>query len=132
MVKKWIVVIVVTIILIAGCVWESVFLNNSFDYLEDNLYKYKTQIEECEESELNNQENILYVQNLHDKWHEKMVVLKSLVWHSGIKEIEIGLSRIESYVKEKEKTETLAELNALIDYIEHYSEDFNISIENIL
>ncbi len=132
MVKKWIIILSIITILIVGCIIESNYINNSFLFLEGKLKEYKSVIETTEESLIDSEENILFVQNLHEEWHGKLKVLKSLIWHSGLKDIEISLSRIESYVKESEKTETLAELSGIIDYLEHYSEDFTISLENIL
>ena len=132
MVKKWIIILSIITILIAGCILESNYINNSFLFLEAKLKEYKSVIETTEESLIDSEENILFVQNLHEEWHGKLKVLKSLIWHSGLKDIEVSLSRIESYVKESEKTETIAELSGIIDYLEHYSEDFTISLENIL
>ena len=132
MVKKWITMILIIIILLVSCILESQYINNSFKFLENELSGYKKTIESTQEAEIGSYDNVIFVENLHEEWHKKMVGLKSLIWHSGIKDIEVGLSRIATYVKEEEKTEALAEINALIDYLDHYSEDFIISIENIL
>lgn len=132
MVKKWIVVLSIMAILVVGCILESNYINQSFMFLEERLVKYQSVIESTEESEIDSNDNISYIENLHEEWHTRVPALKSLIWHSGIKDVEVSLSRIASYVKEQEKTEALAELGALIDYLEHYSEDFTLVIENIL
>ena len=132
MVKKWIIIISIILILTIGCVVETNYINQSFLSLEETLGDYKELIENTSESNLSQNENVTYIENLHKEWQEKHKTLKSLIWHSGLKDVEISLSRIQSYVESNEKTEAMAELNALIDYLEHYSEDFTISIENIL
>ena len=119
-------------ILIAGCVLETKYINDAFIFLEERLINFKQEIKDVNEEDIDSDENILYIENLHEEWHKKLPGLKSLIWHSGVKDIEVSLSRIASYLREKEKTETMAELNALIDYLDHYSEDFTILIENIL
>ena len=131
MLKKWIVIISIMIVLSAGCTIESIFINNAFNGLEDKLNEYKTIIEQTSEENIASEENIVFVQKLHDDWHGKLRVLKCLIWHSGVKDVEVGLSRIETYTTEKNKTETLAEINSLIDFLAHYSEDFLITVENI-
>lgn len=132
MVKKWIIMIVIIAVLIVGCVLESNYVNNAFIFLEDKLKSYKSTIEATSEENLDSEENLETISNLHDEWHGKVKGLKCLIWHSGVKDVEVGLSRIQTYTKENDKTETLAELNSLIDYLQHYSEDFTITIENIL
>lgn len=82
--------------------------------------------------DIDNQENIDFIDNLHDEFHKLERALKMLIWHTGLKDVEVGMSRILTYVEENNKTEALVETNALIDYCEHYSLDFKISGENVL
>lgn len=130
MVKKWIFVLSLLAVLVVSCVLEYRFVNNSFEYLHSQLVCYKQMIGEDKEN-INTADNLEFIQNLHEKWHEKSNVLKALIWHTGIKDIEIGLSRIETYVSENDYTEALAEVDSLIDYVMHYSSDFKLSIENL-
>lgn len=132
MVKKWIVMIIIIIVLAVSCVLESNYVNSSFLFLENNLNEYRLKIENTAEENLNNDENIKFISELHDEWHDKLKGLKCLIWHSGVKEVEVGLSRIQTYTKENDKTETLVEIKALMDFLDHYSEDFTIAVENIL
>lgn len=132
MVKKWIIIIFIVALLGVSCVLENNYINNSFMFIEEKLLGFKTTIEKLDEENIDSNTNVEYIENLHEQWHGKLKGLKCLIWHSGIKDVEVGLSRIKTYTKENDKTETLAEINSLIDYIQHYSEDFTISIENIL
>ena len=132
MVKKWIIIIFIVALLGVSCVLENNYINNSFMFIEEKLLGFKTTIENLDEENIDSNTNVKYIENLHEQWHGKLKGLKCLIWHSGIKDVEVGLSRIKTYTKENDKTETLAEINSLIDYIQHYSEDFTISIENIL
>ena len=131
MVKKWIVILSIIVLLVVGCFLEYQLVNKSFDYLHDKLEVYVTMIGEDEEN-IDTEENVEYIENLHSEWHGKLKVLKALIWHTGVKDIEIGLSRIKTYTQENDYTEALTELQALIDYVKHYSEDFSLSIENLL
>ena len=124
--------IIIIIVLAVSCILESNYVNSSFLFLENNLNEYRLKIENTAEENLNNDENIKFISELHDEWHDKLKGLKCLIWHSGVKEVEVGLSRIQSYTKENDKTETLVEIKALMDFLDHYSEDFTIAVENIL
>lgn len=131
MVKKWIVIITILVLLLGACVVEYIFVNKSFDYLHDKLQIYQTYLDKDKEN-INTAENVEFIENLHKKWHVRVNGLKAVIWHTGIKDIEIGLSRIKTYTKENDYTEASTELNALIDYVQHYKDDFTISIENLL
>lgn len=131
MVKKWIVISILFVLLIVSCGLEYKYVNNSFMYLHKELEEFMPYLDKDKEN-IDTEENVKYVEDLHDNWHKKVKVLKGLIWHTGIKDIEVGLSRIKSYTEENNYTEALTELQALIDYVQHYSDDFTISIENLL
>ena len=120
----------IILMLVGGCVFESIYVNNSFDKLIDSLENFQEELDGQEEN-INTEYFIQKSKSIHEKWHKKVEVLKCLIWHSGIKEVEIGLARVEVYIKENDYKEATAEISSLIDYLEHYSDDFSISIENI-
>lgn len=131
MVKKWIIILIVSALLISGCILEGKYVNQAFDEIVDDLYTYQAMLKNSGE-DIDNQENIDFIDNLHDEFHKLERALKMLIWHTGLKDVEVGMSRILTYVEENNKTEALVETNALIDYCEHYSLDFKISGENVL
>ena len=57
MVKKWIVIIVITIGLTLGCIVEYKFVNNSFDFLHDELVSFKPMLAKDEEN-IDSEENV--------------------------------------------------------------------------
>ena len=130
MVKKWIVMIVLIIVLIVGCVIESIYVNKSFDNLVIELETFQKKLDSNEEN-IDKTVFVSEAKNIHKKWHKKVKVLKCLIWHTGIKDVEIGLARVEVYIEENDYTEASAEISSLVDYLEHYSDDFSISWENI-
>lgn len=130
MVKKWIFMILLSIILVVGCVLESIYVNRSFDWLINNLESIQVELKENKEF-IDNEKFINDVYKLHNDWTEKVKTLKCLIWHTNIKDIEIGLARIAVYVEENNFTEAYAEIAALIDFSAHYLDDFRVSVENI-
>lgn len=131
MVKRWIFIILLTIALVVSCILETNFINQTFDDLIAKLYMGQAMINQSGDN-INTIENIEYMDNLHDEFHKAERGLKSIIWHTGLKDVEVSVSRVITYIKENDKTEALTELNALIDYCEHYKLDFSVTIENIL
>lgn len=131
MVKKWIVILSIMVFLVVGCIIEYNYINNAFDYLHENLEDYQLLLDKNREF-INTEYNVKYIEDLHEAWHKKSKVLKGLIWHTGIKDVEVGLSRIKTYTQENDYTEAKAELQSLIDYVVHYKSDFSFSIENIV
>lgn len=130
MVKRWIVMIVLTILLIVSCILESKFVNSSFDWLINNLETIQIELTENKEK-IDTEKFINDIYTLHNEWHKKVKLLKCLIWHTNIKDVEIGLARISVYIEENNYTEAYAEIASLIDFSAHYLDDFRISTENI-
>ncbi len=130
MVKKWIIMLSLTAILIIGGILEYNYVNNSFKNLIDDVQELQIEITNHKEK-IDTEELINSAYSIHEKWHKRVKILKSVIWHTGIKDIEVGLARIAVYIEENDYTEANAELCSLIDFLEHYSEDFTITLENI-
>lgn len=131
MVKKWIVMSVIILCIVGLCVGENLYIQDSFTFLKENLVQIQENLSVDTEN-INTQENILALENLHTEWRKRAKVLKTLVWHTGMKEVEINLSRILTYTKQNDYKEAEVELNALLDFSDHYMNDFTINLENIL
>ncbi len=130
MVKRWIIMITLSVILIVSCVIETTYVNNSFDWLINSMETLQIEITENKEK-IDTKEIIDRAYGIHENWHKKVKVLKCLIWHTGIKDVEIGLARIAVYIEENDYTEAYAEIASLIDYAAHYLDDFEISVDNI-
>lgn len=130
MVKKWIIMISLSAILVFGCIFESNYVNRSFDWLINSLETIQIELTENKDK-IDTEKFIDDTYNLHNEWHKKVKLLKCLIWHTNIKDVEIGLARISVYVEENNYTEAYAEIASLIDFSAHYLDDFRISSENI-
>lgn len=130
MVRKWIVMILLSAILILGCIRESIYINRSFDWLINSLETIQIELKENSEK-IDSEKFIGDIYTLHNDWHNKVKILKCLIWHTNIKDVEVGLARISVYIEENNYTEAYAEIASLIDFSAHYLDDFRISLENI-
>ncbi len=117
--------------LCVGCIIESRFVNKSFEWLINSLESLQITITENKDK-IDTEEIVNSSYAIHNEWHEKVKVLKCLIWHTGIKDVETGFARISVYIEENDYTEAYAEIATLIDYAAHYLDDFKITTENIL
>ena len=131
MVKKWIVIVSIMLLLVAGCIVENTYISGSFNRFHKKLETAKTMLEE-DDGAIDNEENINFLKYIETDWDKNIMGLKSVIWHTGLKEIEIGLSRVITYTEENNFTEAMTELNAILDYLDTYSKEFGLSLENLL
>lgn len=131
MIKKLISVLVFIVVIGFAGFFESHYIIKSFDYLNTELEQVRTDLG-ADTEHIDTKENIDNLKHIHTDWQKHTKVLKFFVWHTGIKEVEVGLSRITSYTEENNYTEAYVELNNLIDYCNHYSEDYRFSLQNII
>ena len=117
--------------IVGVCIWENLYIQKAFSFLEGRLNEIEVKLSQNEET-INTQENIKEIKKLHEEWQHYSNVLKTIVWHTGMKDVEINLSRILTYVEENDYTEAMVELHVLEDFCKHYSKDFTINIQNIL
>lgn len=131
MVKKWIVIVSIMLLLIAGCIVENTYISGSFKSFHKRLESAKVMLKE-DDGAIDNEENINFLKSIETDWDKNIIGLKSVIWHTGLKEIEIGLSRVITYTEENNFTEAMTELNAILDYLDTYSGEFRLSLENLL
>ncbi len=131
MTKKIIAIICFIAIIITMGIFESNYIITSFDTLSSELVVIEQDLAKTPEA-IDTKENISTLKDLHHRWQNRTKVLKFFVWHTGIKDVEVGLSRITSYTERNNYEEAYTELNNLIDYCNHYSEDYRFSIQNVI
>lgn len=131
MIKKLVAIIIFLIVILIAGILESRYTISTFDELEERLIVIKNELAKDTEN-IDQEANISALKDLHEDWQCHTKVLKFFVWHTGIKDVEVGLSRITSYTEENNYTEAYVELNNLIDYSKHYSKDYKFNFENII
>ena len=131
MTKKLIAIFCFIALIISMGVFESNYIITSFDSLSAELVVIERTLASTPEA-IDTEENISTLKNLHHRWQHRTKILKFFVWHTGIKDVEVGLSRITSYTERNNYEEAYTELNNLIDYCNHYSEDYRFSIQNVI
>lgn len=131
MVKKLVAIIIFLVFILVAGVLESRYTISTFDELEERLVSIRNELSINKEN-IDSEKNVSALKDLHEHWQKHTKILKFFVWHTGIKDVEVGLSRITSYTEENNYTEAYVELNNLIDYSNHYSTDYKFNFQNII
>lgn len=131
MIKKTITIICFFVAIIVAGYFESKYVITSFDNLVKELYTIKEELA-LNKEKIDSETNVQTLKTIHKNWQKRTKILKFFVWHTGFKDVEIGLSRITSYTEENDYTEAYTELNNLIDYCIHYCEDYKFNLQNII
>lgn len=122
--------VVLAVSILAVSILESKYIENVFEKLETRLLAFGAQLDDNQENTAS-LETLEMIENITQEWHKTAKKLKFLVWHTGIKDVEVGLSRIATYSAENNYTEAKVELNNLLDFSRHYSKDFKVLPENV-
>lgn len=125
MVKTLISILVVSILLIVGSIYENDFINRQFDELNTVLVVLYDKID----SETATQDDVYAVQK---NWLSKKKILHIFIPHNEIKEIDLWLSESATLVRDKEWKDAISKIEVLIELTEQIPKTFVLSLENIL
>jgi hypothetical protein len=125
MVKTIVSMVLVSIILFGGALYESSFIKRQFvefDSLLEVLY-------EKVENETAIEEDVLSVQK---NWLEKKKYLHVFIPHTEIKEVDLWLSESVTLVQNKKWEDALSKVEVLRELAEQIPKTFTLKIENVL
>ena len=125
MVKSVISIIIVSVMLVIGTIYETNFVNRQFkefDSLLETLYEKVDDHTAVEDDVLAVQKN----------WIDKKMHLHVFVSHNEIKEIELWLAEAVTLVRDKKWEDAISKIEVLRELSEQLPKSFSISIENIL
>ena len=80
MVKRWIIMILLSVGLAIGCIVEERFINKSLDSLINNLETLQIELTENKEK-IDEEQFSRKAYSIHENWHENEKWLKCVMWH---------------------------------------------------
>ncbi len=125
MVKTIITIIITTMILIGGALYETHFINKSFD----DFHQVLDVLYEKVDNQTATQDDVYAVQK---NWIEKKRNLHTFIPHNDIKEIDLWLSESATLVRDKEWADAISKIEVLKELAEQIPHTFVIAWENIL
>lgn len=125
MVKTIVTIIVTTLILIGGAIYETDFIHRQFNEFHDVLEVLYEKVD----NETATQDDVYAVQN---NWIEKKKSLHVFIPHNDIKEVDLWLSESATLVRDKEWKDAISKIEVLKELSEQIPKTFIIAWENIL
>ena len=125
MVKTFISILVVSLLLVVGSMYENNFIKTKFEDFNSVLTVLYDKID----SESATQDDVYAVQK---NWLSKKKVLHIFIPHNEIKEIDLWLSESATLVRDKEWKDAISKIEVLIELSEQIPKTFVLSLENIL
>ena len=125
MVKTFISILVVSLLLIVGSMYENNFIKTKFEDFNWVLTVLYDKID----SESATQDDVYAVQK---NWLSKKKVLHIFIPHNEIKEIDLWLSESATLVRDKEWKDAISKIEVLKELAEQIPRTFMITLDNIL
>ena len=125
MVKTLLTIIITTLILVGGAIYETNFITRQFNEFSNVLDVLYEKIDD----QTATQDDVYAVQQ---NWIEKKKVLHVFIPHNDIKEMDLWLSESATLVRDKEWKDAISKIEVLIELAEQIPKTFNLSFENIL
>lgn len=125
MVKTIITIIVTTLLLIGGAIFETNFITKQFDEFHNVLEVLYDKVDE----QTATQDDVYAVQ---ENWLEKKKVLHVFIPHNDIKEMDLWLSESATLIRDEEWTDAISKIEVLKELSEQIPKTFVIALENIL
>ena len=125
MVKTIVSIIISFSILLGICIFESFFVKNTIDSVENALIQLETKTK----MQTATMTDALKV---NEEWQKKKKILHIFVPHNDIGYIDYWLGEATSYIESKNFDHALSKVQVLISIFEQIPEVYSLSLQNIL
>lgn len=125
MVKTLISMLCIAALLLAGTIYENIFINNKFTEFHEVLEILYEKVD----NETATQDDVYAVQK---NWLDKKEELHIFIPHNDIKEIDLWLAESATLVRDKEWNDAVSKIEVLLELSEQIPKTFKLSLENIL
>ena len=124
--RPLIIIIVLTLLIIAGGCLTLHVLNSESQRLSSSLDELEQDIEKQNWDEASEK-----LKEFHEKWDKVSTLWSMLIDHYEIDNIELVLSQLISYAENKDKSEALSQMSSLKTLIKHIPAKESFSLKNI-
>ena len=125
MVKSFVSMLIVSMVLVFGILFESKFINKQFTDFNEVLCVLYEKVD----SETATIDDVYAVQQ---NWLKKKKILHVFIPHTEIKEVDLWLSESATLVRDKEWEDAISKIEVLKELSEQIPKTFSLKIENLL
>ena len=130
--KRWLATIVILLIIIAGVVWEQVYVNQTFKLLTRQLDELLASVEVCADDAVDTDENKARIATMEATWLKRERTLCYLVKHTETFQISDAIIYAKNFIEFGNKEETMNALTKLQYLFRVHSYNMGSSLENII
>ncbi len=130
--KRWVTTICIMLLIIAAVVWEQIYVNQTFQYLSDQVDNLIKTVETCDDDNADTDENKAQIAKVEDYWLKHERVLCYLVKHTETYQISDAISYAKNFIDFGNKEEVMSALHKLVYLVKVHSYNMGISLENII
>ena len=127
--KKEIIIctLIITIVLIGNYITQK-YTEESLQKLSQDLYEIKDKIKKGEKDKNALEKSIKETEN---EWKQRKFKLAYYIEHDELEKIETNMTSMKSFVKTKEYTNSINEIDTAIFIFNHIKDKYNFTLENI-
>ena len=125
MVKSFVSMLIVSMVLVFGILFESKFINKQFTDFNEVLCVLYEKVD----TETATIDDVYAVQQ---NWLKKKKILHVFIPHTEIKEVDLWLSESATLVRDKEWEDAISKIEVLKELSEQIPKTFSLKIENLL
>ncbi|MGI5842280.1 MAG: DUF4363 family protein [Christensenellales bacterium] len=129
MVKRFIVMAVILIFLVAVCVWEEMAIHQYLSSIETEIFALQTDVNNSES--IDNNDFLFKVKNLQELWEEKEKAFCVVLNHKDVEVIGGEIARLMGAVIINNKDEFVLALTQLAFYINNLQHIMGLSTQNL-
>ncbi|MBQ2717658.1 MAG: DUF4363 family protein [Clostridia bacterium] len=124
MVRCLLTIIITSLIIISGAIYENYFIHSTFDEMHIMLDEVHQKLE-------NEQATVSDIIAVQDFWITKKKHLHAYIPHTEIKEVDLWISECVTYTKYQKFDDAEAKIEVVRELCEQIPKSFLIKIENI-
>lgn len=130
--KRLIITVFIMLLITGGVIWEQIFLNETYNELEDKLDALVAEVENSPEDAVDTDTNKRLINELYELWLEKESILCYLVRHTETFQVSDSIIYAKNFINFNNKEEAMVALTKLqyLFSVRHYN--IGTSIQNII
>ena len=130
--SRWIATISILLLIIGAVIWEQVYVNQTFNHLEDQIDALIVSVQACGDENADTDTNKAQITEIEKYWMKREKALCYLVKHTETFQISDAIIYAKNFIEFGNKEEVMSALRKLEYLVEVHSYNMGTSLENII
>lgn len=130
--SRWIATSCILVLIIGAVIWEQVYVNQTFNHLEDRVDALIASVEVCGDEDADTETNKAQIAEIEEYWLKREKALCYLVKHTETFQISDAIIYAKNFIEFGNKEEVMSALRKLEYLVKVHSYNMGTSLENII